>query len=118
MAESPQYKRRLFIIKTVHTVIYIIMVAAIFYIVYAAITKTYGPKLWVSLGLVLTEGLVFVGSGMKCPLTTLAKQHGDPKGYVGDMLLSETAARHMFRIFGAILIIGILVLILGAFKIR
>lgn len=118
MAESSQNKRRLFIIKTIHTVIYLAMVAAIFYIVYAALTKTYDLTLWVSLVLVFIEGLVFLGSGMKCPLTTLAKQYGDPKGYVGDIFLPETIAKHTFRIFGAILIIGLLVLLFDVLKIR
>lgn len=64
------------------------------------------------------EGLVFWGNGMKCPLTALAKQYGDPKGYVGDIFLPEKIAKNTFRIFGTILVIGLLILLLDVFKIR
>lgn len=113
--EAPNYKK-LVIVKTVHTFIYLVMVAATFYIMYAAITKKYNYLLYVSLGLLTIEGIVFFGSGMKCPLTALAKQYGDPKGYVGDTLFPEKFTKYTFRVFGSILLVGLLILLIDVLK--
>jgi hypothetical protein len=58
---------------TIHTVIYLTMVVAVFYILYAGMTKTYSNPLYISLGLLAIEAIVFAGNGMRCPLTALAK---------------------------------------------
>ncbi len=112
---APNHKK-LMLVKTVHTFIYLVMVAAIFYIVYAAIAKNYNCLLYVSLGLLTVEGIVFFGSGMKCPLTALAKHYGDPKGYVGDTLFPEKFTKYTFRVFGSILLIGLLILLIDMLK--
>ena len=110
--------KKLAIVKTVHTVIYLAMVAAIFYVLYASITKTYSALLYISLGLLAIEGIVFFGSGMKCPLTALAQHYGDPKGYVGDTLFPERLTKYTFRVFGTILLIGLIILLLDILKLR
>lgn len=90
------------------------MVVAIFYILYAAIVGAFGILLYISLGLLALEGIVFFGNGMKCPLTALAKRYGDPKGYVGDTLFPERCTKYTFRVFGSILLIALLILLLNA----
>ena len=57
------------------------------------------------------EVIVFVASGTKCPLTDLAKKYGAEKVYVFDTFLPEALAKYMFRFFGSLLIIGLIVLI-------
>jgi len=86
-------------VKAVHTAIYAVLVAAIFYIVYCGITGKLNVMLAVSVGLVGLEGVMFFGNGRKCPLTDLAKKYGDPKGYVGDIFLPEWLARRTFSVF-------------------
>ena len=104
--------KKLFIIKTIHSIIYLIMVASIFYILYAGITKTYDTLFYISLGLITIEGAVYLGNKMVCPLTTLAKKYGDPtKGYVGDTFFPESFTNFTFQIFGSILLLGILILL-------
>ena len=98
-------------IKTLHTAIYAVMVAAIFYVLYCGITGTLNVLLAVSIGLVGLEGAVFFGNGQKCPLTALAKQYGDPKGYVGDIFCPEWLSRRTFSIFTSLFVVGLLLVV-------
>jgi hypothetical protein len=95
-------------IKAVHTAVYAVMVAAIFYVLYCGITGTRSILLAVSIGLVCLEGVVFFVNGRKCPLTALAKQYGDPKGYVGDLFCPEWLSRRTFSIFTSLFVLGLL----------
>jgi hypothetical protein len=94
------------------------MVVGIFYILYAGITKTYNIWLYISLGLLAVESVVYLGNGQKCPFTDLAKKYGDEKGYVGDVFLPKKVADNTFYFFGTLLLIGIVVLILNYFGLR
>ena len=98
-------------IKAIHTAIYAVMVAAIFHVLYCGITGTVNVLLAVSIGLVGLEAAVFLGNGRKCPLTALAKQYGDPMGYVGDLFCPEWLARRTFSIFTSLFAIGLLLVL-------
>lgn len=87
------------------------MVWAVFYLLYAALTKTYSPTFFVALGLLIVEAVVFAASGMKCPLTSLAKKYGDTKGYVGDLFIPEKYAKYTFRVFGSLFALALLILL-------
>jgi hypothetical protein len=100
------------VIRTVHTVIYLVMVAAICILLYAGVTGYEGLWLWVALALLALESVVFVGNGMKCPLTSLAVCHGAQKGYTFDTFLPEAVTRYTFRFFGALMALGLLLLAL------
>ena len=60
------------------------MVVPIFFILYAGMTKTYGNRFYVSLGLLVIEGIILAGNGMRCSPTVLAKASGRRGGCVGD----------------------------------
>ena len=94
------------------------MVGSTFYIFYAGFIKVYNVLLYVSLGLLLIEIFALLVNGMKCPLTTLAKKYGDPKGYAWDILLSDASAKYSFRLYGVILFMGAALLLLDYFKLR
>lgn len=105
-------------IKIVHMFIYVVMVAATFYIFYAGFMKVHNVILYVSLGLLLVEILALLSNGMKCPLTSLTKKYGDSKGYAWDVLLSEKSAKYSFRLYGFVLFAGVLLLLLDYFNLR
>lgn len=105
-------------IKTIHTAVYLMMVMAVLYTLYAAITKTYGGLLYVSLGLVAIESLVFFGNRMECPFTALTKKYGDPKGCMDSTFFPEKCIRYTFWIFAAIFCLGSLILALNYWQIR
>ena len=99
--------RKLFFVRGVHTVIYVLMAVSIVYILVSAIAGRGGPALYVALGLVATEIVVFAASGMRCPLTGLARKFGAPKGYAFDTFLPEMVAKNTFLVFGGLLAIGL-----------
>jgi len=105
--ESLARKQKLFAVRAVHTVIYILMAISVVYILVSAIAGRSGPALFVALGLVTIEIVVFVASGMRCPLTALARKLGAQKGYAFDTFLPEMVAKHTFWFFGALLAIGL-----------
>ena len=99
--------RKLFLVRTVHTAIYVIMAASIVFILVSAIAGSSGPVLYLALGLVAIEVGVFAASGMRCPLTGLAKKFGAPNGYAFDTFLPEVVAKNTFWFFGGLLGLGL-----------
>jgi hypothetical protein len=114
MSESTKLR----VVMSIHTVIYLTMVVAVFYILYAGMSKNHGSLLDVSLGLLAIEGAVLSASGMRCPLTALARRYGSQGGYVGDSLIPERYSRHTFRVFGTILFTGLFLLALNHLGLR
>jgi hypothetical protein len=98
-------------IRATHTAIYIVMAASTFILVYAGVTGQSGWWLWVALGLLAIETVVFVGNGLKCPLTDLAVRHGATSGRVFDTFLPERATRYTFRFFGTLMVVGLIMLV-------
>jgi hypothetical protein len=107
-----QDAQRLTVVRAVHTTIYVVMAASTFVLVYAGLTGWQGRLLWVALGLLAIESVVFLGNGMKCPLTALAVRYGAEKGYAFDTCLPERATRYTFRFFGSLMVIGLALLAL------
>jgi hypothetical protein len=102
---------KLRIVKSTHTLIYVVMASATLYVFYCGLAGRHDSYLAVAIGLVLLEGAVFLGNGMRCPLTELAQRYGDTKGYVGDTLFPEACTRYTFRIFGSLFAIGLVLVI-------
>ena len=104
-------KQKLGMVRSIHTLIYIIMASSVIFILYAGITKYRGIYLTLSLILMAIEGLVFFGNGAKCPLTALAVEYGAEKGYAFDTFLPEKFTRYTFRFFGGLLFVGLVLLL-------
>ena len=102
----------LLLIRTVHTAIYLVMAASTFVLVYAGVTGTRGTWLWIVLVLLGIESVVYLGNGMRCPLTGLAVRYGAEKGYVFDTFLPERATRYTFNFFGTVMVLGLGMLVL------
>ena len=100
------------LIRALHTAIYLVMAASTFVLVYAGITGAQGTWLWIALSLLVVEVIVFVGNGMRCPLTALAVRYGAETGYVFDTFLPERATRYTFNFFGTIMVVGLGLLLL------
>lgn len=100
------------LVRFVHTAIYLVMAMSVFVLLYAGITGAAGWWLWTALTLLAVESAVFLGNGLKCPLTALAVQYGAEKGYAFDTFLPERATRYTFRFFGTLMVIGLALLAL------
>lgn len=73
---------KVFLIKFVHSLIYLFMSACLVYLFYAGLTATYDWKLAFAIGMIMItlETVVLSLSGWHCPLSTLAKKLGDETG--------------------------------------
>ncbi len=105
-----QMLSKLFFIKSIHSLIFILMSACVIYILYSGIIKNYHWTVFVAIGAVLVEGVALIFNNWQCPLTTLARKYGDEKGSVTDMFLPEWLSRHVFIIFPALFAIGLILL--------
>lgn len=100
-------------IKTVHTIIWAIMVAAIIYTLYAGITNTFNVWLYVSIGLVLFETITLAINRWSCPLTPIAKKYTKDRKDNFDIYLPEWIARHNKTIFTILFLIGLVLVIIN-----
>ena len=106
-------KRALFLIKLLHTVIFIIMSAGVFFILYCGIT---GIKNWVLLifiFLILIEGFALFLNKFECPLTTLAKKYGFVHERYMDIFLPRWFTPFVVPVFTALFLIGLILVILN-----
>ncbi len=99
---------RLWIVRGLHTAIYIVMSAACFAVLYAGISGQSGVWLHVALALVAIEVVVFVGFGLKCPLTAVAVRYGARPDGPYDTFFPERCTRHTFRVFGPLITLGLI----------
>lgn len=102
--------QRLAIVRTLHTAIYLVMATGTFALVYAGITGAEGVWLWIALGLLAVESVVFVANGFACPLSALARRYGATTGYAFDTFLPERATRYTFQFFGSVMALGLVLL--------
>jgi hypothetical protein len=94
-------------IKTIHTVIFVSIGAAIALFVWDGIRQRPGPRAACALGLALVETGVYVSNNQVCPLTPLAEEFGAERGAVVDMFLPSWAARKIPLIAGSALVLGL-----------
>lgn len=99
--------QRLFRVRALHTAIYVVMAGAVFVVLYGGITGRHGAWLWTALALSGVESVIFIGSGMKCPLTAVAARYGAAESGGSDTFFPERITRHTPRFFGPLLVLGI-----------
>lgn len=93
-------------IKLLHTVIWGIMVASIFYLVYCGIRNVYTPLTWVSVVLSVGEAAVILANKWVCPLTPLAEKYTDNREPNFDIYLPRWFAKYNKHIFTPIMLAG------------
>lgn len=101
-------------IRALHTIIFLVMSAAVLYILYCGIVDRFDWPLYLALALVTAECIVFVGNGMKCPLTNLARAHGAEKGYVFDTFIPERLTRYTVPVFGSLFALSLVLVLYRA----
>lgn len=102
----------LFLIKSVHSLIFFVVSAAIFYVWYAIFTDTQNTLLWLSVATIILETVIYLGNGVRCPLTNLAKKYGDETGndLILDIFLPVWFIPLIPRICGTLAVVGLLTL--------
>jgi len=97
-------------IKLIHSLIWIFMVAIIFYILYCGIVDQINLLTWIAVGIILMEGVVLLTFKMSCPLTIVARKYSDSTKHNFDIYLPNWLARYNKQIFTAIYLVGIFIL--------
>jgi hypothetical protein len=108
----------LFLIKSIHTAVFVFMCGCILYLWYAGLTRIYDWKLWGALGAIVLEGLVWWFSGRRCPLTDIAKKYGDTSGndWFADIFLPEWAAMRIVPVSTVLVLIGLIILVINTLR--
>ena len=96
-------------IKSVHTIIFIILSSACFIFLYSAISGRITLAAKISFSLIILEGVVLLINGFKCPLTDVAERLGANSGTVSDIFLPKWLADNIFPIFGGMFFISCLI---------
>lgn len=102
---------RLALVRGVHTAIYLIMSSAVLVVLFAGVTGAHGAWLWVAITLVAIESTVFIANGFRCPLTALAAKYSFSRKPLADTYLPERFTRLTLRIFGPLIVIGLILLL-------
>jgi hypothetical protein len=109
------HTRTIFVIKFIHSVIFIFMVACLGYILFCAAARRYNVTLLIALAAICIEGLALLFNRGRCPLTSLAEKHGALNGAVTDIFLPDWLTRHTFKVSTALVIIELVWLAWGYF---
>ncbi len=95
MASNP---RRLFLIKSVHSVIFWWQVGCLAYLLYAGLTRTFSVIVLIAVVSIVLDGVLLLLNNGRCPFTTLAESQGAERGSVTDIFLPDCVARNIFRV--------------------
>lgn len=109
MAISPASK--LVLIKSIHTLIWIVMVCFIGYVVYSGVSGNITVYSWLAVAAVIVEGLVLWLFKGKCPLTVWARNYSDSKKENFDIYLPEWLARYNKLIFTTVFVLGLVLML-------
>ena len=102
-------------IKTLHTVIFLIMSTAILHILYSGLTQTYDGWVVVALAAVLLECVVFLANKRHCPLTDWARRYGDASGndWIADIFLPAWFAPKIPLLCGGLFMVSLIILVIN-----
>ena len=89
-------------IKILHTIIWLLFNAVLFYLLYAAIQNLINIWVWVGIGLVLAEGVLLIIFKNTCPLTFLARKYSDSTKENFDIYLPNWLAKYNKLIYTVI----------------
>lgn len=105
-------RQRLAIVRAVHPIVFAVMFAAAFELLYAGVTGAWGWLVWAALGLIAAEGVAFTANGLECPLSTMAVRYGAREGNAFDIFLSPRFAKVTFRLGAVVAASGTVLLAL------
>lgn len=112
MSFSPKDNdQRLFLVKLVHTIIWVFFVCVIGYVVYAGVFNRIDGTVWIAIGLVILEGVVLLINSGKCPLTNIGARYTEARNDAFDIFLPNWLAKHNKLIFTSIFAAGVVLVL-------
>ncbi len=106
---------KLILIKLIHTLIFAFMAACALFILYCGIVGIRNQLLFISIAIIIIEGIILFLNKFKCPLTTLAMKYGDPHDRFSDLFLPRQFAALIMPIFTTLFTIGLILIIIRFF---
>jgi hypothetical protein len=103
--------KKLILVKTLHTVIWVFFNLVIFYLLYAVIANKIDIWVWVCIGLIIMEALILIIFKSMCPVTLIAKRYSDSNMDNFDIYLPNWLAKYNKKIYSAIVLTAIVILI-------
>src|SRR5690606_9774672 len=103
---------KLVLIKTIHTIIWVLFVAIIFYVLWSGISGDITVYSWLAVAAVCTEGLVLLLFKGVCPLTPIARRYSDSAKDNFDIYLPNWLARYNKQVFTTIFLVGVVLMLL------
>lgn len=100
---------KLFSVKLIHTVIWVLMVTAIVYVLYCGLADATSGYSGIAIGLVVAEELVLLVFSGRCPLTILARNYSGSDRDNFDIFLPNWLARYNKVIFSTVYVVGLIV---------
>ena len=104
-------KNKLNAIKIIHTIICVFFVSIIFYILYSGIFDKINSYTWISIIIILIEGIILFINKWNCPLTILGKKFTGETHIGFDIYLPKCIARNNKIIFTTLYLIGLVIII-------
>lgn len=104
-------KNKLITLKLIHTLLWLFIICFIGYIWYAGIFDKNTKLLWVSIVIVISEGVILLTNGWKCPLTKIAFKYAKNNETGFDIYLPKWFAKYNISFFTIIAILGIMLVI-------
>jgi len=111
MNKLKQSKNILQTIKIIHTIIWVFFVLIIAYILYSGIFDKINIFTWISVVIILVEGIVLYFNKWNCPLTILGKKYTEQTHIGFDIYLPKFIAKYNKLIFTTIYLLGLIIII-------
>ena len=108
-AVAPRLEHRVAVaaVKTVHTLAWFSIEAAVVHVLYAGFARRSDRSVAVAAALVAGETAIFVGNGFRCPLTQVAERLGAERGSVTDIYLPRWFAHNLPAIHAPLLVLAV-----------
>jgi hypothetical protein len=106
---------KLTVVKIFHTLVWLFFNVVLFYMAYAVIIGKINKFVWMSIALIILEGVVLLIFNKMCPLTVIARKYSDSTKDNFDIYLPNWLARHnklIYTAFFAVIVCGIVYRIL------
>lgn len=92
-------------IKTIHTLIWIVMTVSNFLAFYLAFLGNFSAWFWIPFSLLLLESIIIVLNKGRCPITPIAEKYTENRQANFDIYLPLWLAKYNIQIFTALIFI-------------
>lgn len=105
----------LILIKSVHTIIWVIMTASNFLAFYFAFIGRFDAWFWIPCLLIVSEIFIILLNHWRCPITPIAEKYTEDRKSNFDIYLPEWLAKYNVKIFSGIIVVELLILLIKYF---